>query len=192
MDTQSNQPTLLLRGTLIGCIALLIWANSASFASSVRNIPVFQILTIAFTVSFIFHAIHITRQHKWRVLRKTPLILVIVGVIGIVGNDMFYISAFKYAPSADVELINAFWPIMIILFSSLLPREQLTVRHIIGGLMGLTGIYILIVPKAGFAHFNPHYLIGYLLALSTATVWSIYTLYQSKYLIERLNMLSYS
>ena len=40
-------------------------------------------------------------------------------------------------------LLNYLWPLLIVLFSSLLPGERLAPHHIIGALLGLAGTVLL-------------------------------------------------
>ena len=52
------------------------------------------------------------------------------------------------APPAEAGLINYLWPLLIVLFSSLLPGEQLRAHHVVGALLGFAGIVLLLVAGA--------------------------------------------
>lgn len=166
--------------TFIGYSGLALWSLSPLMVAQLKNIPTFEILTIALSISFFVIAIKLTLQKQWGRI-KQPFLIWVVGVIGIYGNDLTYIAAFKYAPPAHVDLINYLWPIFVILGSGLLPSEKLTYRHLLAGLLGLSGFYILLSSGTTLANFQWGYLKGYLLALLDALIWAAYTLIARHY-----------
>ncbi len=159
--------------TLVGCCALIFWALAAPFSVQIKSIPIFETLTLVFSVSFLLSAFKLTIYHQWSQL-KQPWFLCIIGFIGIYGNNLLYISAFRYAPAAQVDLINYLWPVLVILFTGFLPNEKLTIRHVIAASMGFCAVYVLI--NQGERGFERQYLMGYLLAFLDALVWSVYTI----------------
>jgi drug/metabolite transporter (DMT)-like permease len=176
--------------TAIGYSGLILWSLSPLMVAQLKNIPTFEILAIALSISFVVIALKLTIQNQWGRI-KQPWLVWLIGVIGIFGNDLTYIAAFKYAPPAHVDLINYLWPIFVILGSSLLPSEKFTYKHLLAGLLGLTGFYILLTDGTSMAHFRPSYVIGYLLALLDALIWAAYTLlarYYGKTPIEMIGM----
>jgi drug/metabolite transporter (DMT)-like permease len=179
-----------LIATSIGYISLLLWSLSPLLISQLKNIPTYEILAIALWLSFSVIAIKLTLFKQWHRI-KQPLGIWIIGVVGIYGNDLTYIAAFKYAPPAHVDLINYLWPILVILGSSLLPEEKFTFKHLLAGLLGLTGIYILLIDGMNLTSFKSSYLIGYGLALLDAIIWATYTLlarYHGKTPLEMIGM----
>lgn len=161
--------------TLLGYGGLFIWAVSAVFVTHTKNIPTFEILTITYSISFLLTAIVLTWRKEWYKV-KQPLVVWLIGIFGIYGNEILYLSSFKYAPPAQADLINYLWPVFVVLFSGFLPRERLTWNHYLAVLLGFLGIYILITEGHGLTNFNAEYLLGYLLALAAATLWSVYIL----------------
>lgn len=162
-------------GTLIGYAGLFMWSLAALFTAAVESIPTFEILSIVFIISFSVTAIKLSTSKTWhKVLQPWPIWL--LGIIGIYGNDVLYVSAFKHAPAVQADLINYLWPILVILFAGLLPKEKLTAKHIVGGLLGFTGTYLIVTGGKGLSGFESQYWQGYLLALLDAIVWSGYSL----------------
>jgi len=163
---------------MIGYSALLCWALAAPLVVQIKSIPLFETLTIVFSVSFLISSIKLTLCQQWSQL-KQPWFLWLIGFLGIYGNDILYIAAFKHAPAAHADLINYLWPIIVILFTGFLPNEKLSVRHLFAASLGFAGVYVLI-----YQHdqgFERQYLFGYLLAFLDALVWSIYTLMARRY-----------
>ena len=87
---------------------------------------------VAFT-SFLF------RPSAFNALRQ-PLVAWVVGVGGLFGYHALYFLALRFAPPAEAGLLNYLWPLLIVLFSSLLPGERLALHHVVGALFGLAGI----------------------------------------------------
>ena len=159
--------------TFIGYIALLFWASSGVLASSVINIPTFEVLSVAFSISFGITALLLTLRGQWSKV-KQPLFLWIIGMVGVYGNDALYIGAFKYAPAAQVDLISYLYPILIILLASYLPSENFSFKYIVAGFIGFFGTYLLITSGGNATNFQFKYLTGYCLAFIDAIAWSIY------------------
>ena len=176
--------------TYIGSGSLCFWALAAVMISKLHNIPTFQILSLTLSIAFIFTAIKLTICKQWHRI-KQPLLIWVIGIIGIYGNILAYIAAFKYAPPVHADLINFLWPILIILFSGLLPKEKFTCKHLIAALVSFAGIYILITNGQGLSNFKIEYLPGYLLALVDAVLWCLYSLlsrHHGKTTIEMIGM----
>ena len=85
-----------------GFIALLLWSFSALFATFMKNIPVFEMLSIVFFISCMSIFLKIFKNKEWYKL-KQPLPVTLVGVTAIFGNDAFYFEAFNY------PRVNVFW-----------------------------------------------------------------------------------
>ncbi len=80
---------------------------------------------------------------------KQPLVAWVVGVGGLFGYHALYFLALRFAPPAEAGLLNYLWPLLIVLFSSLLPGERLAPHHIIGALLGLAGTVLLFAGNSG-------------------------------------------
>ena len=82
---------------------------------------------------------------------KQPLVAWVVGVGGLFGYHALYFLALRFAPPAEAGLLNYLWPLLIVLFSSLLPGERLAPHHIIGALLGLAGTVLLFAGNSAAA-----------------------------------------
>ena len=80
---------------------------------------------------------------------RQPLVAWLVGVGGLFGYHALYFLALRFAPPAEAGLLNYLWPLLIVLFSSLLPGERLAPHHIIGALLGLAGTVVLFAGNGG-------------------------------------------
>ena len=77
-------------------------------------------------------------------------------------------------------MIAYLWPLLIILFSAFLPGEKLKTHHVLGGLLGLSGAF-LIVSKGGVISFDAQYGLGYGAAALCAVIWSGYSVLSRRF-----------
>ena len=105
---------------------------------------------------------------------KQPLVAWVVGVGGLFGYHALYFLALRFAPPAEAGLLNYLWPLLIVLFSSLLPGERLLAHHIIGALLGLAGTVLLLMGGGG-SGFEAGQLPGLAAAFIAAFVWASYS-----------------
>lgn len=163
------------RATVIGMLALAMWALEPLLVSEINRLPIFEVLAIIFLSSFAVTAIRITRNKSWKCLLTQPAYVWLVGVVGICASDFAYIYGSQFAPIAHVELIDYLWPSFAILFASFLPSEKLNSRYLIGAFLGFAGIFFMFKTEV-FAHeFNIKYMIGYTVALLGAALWGGYS-----------------
>ena len=166
------------RATLIGFLAVLLWSALALLTAASGEVPPFELAALTFAIGGALGlGVAAARGRLGAIVQPWPVWL--VGVGGLFGYHALYFAALRRAPPAEASLIAYLWPLLIVLFSALLPGERLGVRHILGAALGLAGAVALFVGKAGgalFAGVAPSALIGYGLALCCAFVWSAYSL----------------
>ena len=75
---------------------------------------------------------------------RQPLRVCLVGVDGLFGFHFFYFASPKSAPPAEANLVNYTWPLLIVLFSGLLPGERLRFHHLAGTCLGLADAALIV------------------------------------------------
>src|SRR5262249_39134974 len=159
--------------TLIGLTAILMWSLLAVLTVATGNIPAFQLAAMTFAIGALVGALTwIGRGEAVGALRQPPKVW-LVGVGGLFGYHALYFLALRFAPPAEASLVNYLWPLLIVLFSSLLPGERLLPHHIIGAGLGLAGTALLFAGNTG--HFAPGQLPGLIAAAVAAFVWATYS-----------------
>src|SRR3954452_15826747 len=129
--------------TLIGLTAIVMWSLLAVLTVATGRIPAFQLAAMTFATGALAAALRWTvRPDGFRALRQPPLVW-IVGIGGLFGYHALYFLALRLAPPAEAGLLNYLWPLLIVLFSSLLPGERLLLHYVIGALFGLAGTVLL-------------------------------------------------
>jgi drug/metabolite transporter (DMT)-like permease len=160
--------------TLIGLTAILMWSLLAVLTVATGKIPAFQLAAMTFAIgALVAFASFLFRPSAFASL-KQPLVAWVVGVGGLFGYHALYFLALRFAPPAEAGLLNYLWPLLIVLFSSLLPGERLLSHHIIGALLGLAGTVLLLMGGGG-SGFEAGQLPGLAAAFVAAFVWASYS-----------------
>ena len=73
----------------------------------------------------------------------------LVGVGGLFGYHALYFAALRRAPPAEASLVAYLWPLLIVLFSALLPGERLAPAMSSARLLGFAGAATLFAGEAG-------------------------------------------
>ena len=164
--------------TLIGLTAILMWSLLSVLTVATGKIPAFQLAAMTFAIgAAVAFASWIWRPAAFGALRQ-PLTAWVVGVGGLFGYHALYFLALRFAPPAEAGLLNYLWPLLIVLFSSLLPGERLAPHHIIGALLGLAGTVLLFAGNSG--GFAPGQIPGLAAAFVAAFVWAAYSVMSRK------------
>lgn len=160
------------RATGLGFGAVLLWALLALFTVGTAPVPPFQLSAMTFALGGLVGVVWLGITGTAGTLRRVPLRVYLFGTLGLFGYHALYFAALRSAPAAEAGLIAYLWPLLIVLFSGLLPDETLRAGHIIGGVLGFAGAAILIAGGGlDFANVET----GYLLALAAAVTWASYS-----------------
>lgn len=171
----------LIKPTLIGFTAILMWATLALLTKLSGSIPPFQLTAMSFTIAFLIGlSLWIRKGGDFLEHLKLPKSVWILGVFGLFGYHFFYFIALKNAPVVEASLIAYLWPLLIVIFSALLPGERLQWFHVVGAIAGFLGAGLL-VTKGQSLEFDPRYSIGYLAALICAVTWSSYSVLSRRF-----------
>lgn len=165
----------ILRGTLIGCVALFMWSTLGILTVWSGDIPPFQLVCVSFFVAYL------CALTKWILNKESPITHMIqplkawvLGVSGLFGYHFLYFLALKSAPALEANLINYLWPLLIVLFSAFLPGERLRWYHVAGTLLGLAGTILLVTGGNGFT-LDAQYSFGYFVAVGAGITWATYS-----------------
>lgn len=174
-----------LRATAIGAIAILLWASLALLTTLSGSMPPFQLTALAFSVaSILITAKWLIRREPVSQYLRQPLAFWLIGVGGFFGFHFFYFMALRSAPAVEASLIEYLWPLLIVVFSALLPGQQGGERlrwfHLAGALAGLLGTALLVTQGGSFT-FQSKYWLGYVMALLCAITWAAYSVVNRRF-----------
>ena len=166
--------------TLIGFGAILLWSLLAWFTAASGAMPPFQLLAISLGIGAIAGvALWAFRPKAIKALRQ-PWPVWLLGVGGIFGYHALYYISLRNAPPVEAGLINYFWPLLIVLFSALLPGEKLRAHHVAGTLLALAGAALIVTGGQGFT-LKTEYAFGYGAAALGALTWSSYSVLSRRF-----------
>ncbi len=162
---------------MIGLGAVVMWATLGLFTAMTgpdgAAVPPFQLNALCFGLSGLLALVILRGQGRLRdVIATTPAALTLT-VAGLFGYHALYFTALRNAPAVEANLINYLWPLLIVLFSGLLPGERLRWFHGLGALLGFAGAGLLILTQG--AAFDATFLLGYGAAFGAALFWSGYS-----------------
>jgi drug/metabolite transporter (DMT)-like permease len=165
--------------TLQGFGAVLLWGALAALTTYAGPVPPFQLAAVTFAIGALVGLVYaaVTGQ-SLSGLKAVPLGAWALGVYGLLAFHACYFFALQRAPALEASLIIYLWPLLIVLFSGLLPAriggQRLTLWHVGGALLGLAGTVLVLLGKAGQPS-APGQAIGYIMAVAAALIWASYS-----------------
>lgn len=161
------------RATLVGFGAVLLWSLLALFTVGTVPVPPFQLSAMCFLIGGGVGLIWSLWSGEISALCQIDARVYVFGTLGLFGYHALYFSALRMAPAAEAGLIAYLWPLLIVLFSGLLPGERLRPMHIIGALVSFAGAGLIVL--GGAQGFGAEALPGFVLAFLCALTWSGYS-----------------
>lgn len=161
------------RATSIGFIAVLLWSLLALFTVGTTPVPPLQLTAICFAIGGTLGLVWTGTTGGFHRLARVNWRIYAFGTVGLFGYHFLYFSALRRAPAAEAGLIAYLWPLLIVLFSGLLPNERLEKGHIIGAVISFIGAGMIVLN--GGAGFQAEAMTGYGLALLCAFTWAGYS-----------------
>jgi len=173
MTSQLSRST----ATFIGFTAVLLWSLLAFLAAASGTVPAFQLTAVTFAIGGA--SLLLIRPGAIRAMRQ-PLPVWLLGVGGLFGYHFCYFFALRNAPPVEAGLINYLWPLLIVVFSALLPSERLRWQHLAGCALALFGAVLVVTRGQGFG-FDVQYSLGYAAALCAAIIWAAYSVLSRRF-----------
>ncbi len=171
--------------TGIGFVAVLLWSQLATLTALSGAVPPFQLVAMSFVIATAIGVLWcaVTGRGLASALDAPPAAWVL-GLAGLCGYHFFYFLALRSAPAVEANLLNYLWPLLIVLFSALLPAGDggggLRWWHLAGALLGLAGTAIVVTggspARPGQAPWG-----GYAAALAAALLWSSYSVLSRRF-----------
>ena len=166
--------------TLVGLIAVLMWAVLALLSAASGDVPPFQLAAMTFLIGGLLGVASwpfrpgaaASLAQDWHVWA--------LGVAGLFGYHFVYFSAIRAAPPVEVSLLAYLWPLFLVVFSALLPGERLRWFHIAGVVLGLCGA-LLVISGGDVGSLAREWRFGHLLGFACAIIWAGYSVLSRRY-----------
>jgi drug/metabolite transporter (DMT)-like permease len=160
--------------TLTGFGAIVLWSLLALLTVRTSPVPPLLLNALTFAIGGAVGLVWVMATGGLSQLARVPLRVYAFGTAGLFGYHLLYFSAIRLAPPAEAGLIAYLWPLLIVLFSGLLPGERLLSGHIIGALIAFAGAALLVTSGAGDVT-GPNTPLGFALAFLCALTWAAYS-----------------
>jgi drug/metabolite transporter (DMT)-like permease len=161
------------RATALGLGAVALWSSLALLTTGAGDVPPFQLTALCFAVAgtAALGVIALRGGSVAAALRQPPHVWAL-GVGGLFGFHVAYFAALQAAPPAQASLVAYLWPLLIVLFSGLLPGERLRPAHVAGALAAFAGAALVVAPGGGP---SAEHAAGYAWAAACAVIWAGYS-----------------
>ena len=158
-------------------LSCLMWASNFLLGRTLREEIGPLMLTICrFGVASVFYAVIFGRS----AVRERPslrhwTLLIAMALTGAVGFPLLLYRGLQLTTASEAVLINATGPLITAVLASILLRERLFPRHILGGVISFLGVG-LIVSGGSFERLRQwHINVGDLYVLVAVVLWGVYS-----------------
>ena len=137
------------KGMFYAFLAVFLWGTMGTtiklIVTKVDSFTV-AVYTGLFATIALFLYLIITKKTKELIkeLKKHYLFFVIVGIIGLGVQQIFYLKAFQLLPASQVVIVFYLYPLFMIILSGLILKEKTSLTSMFFVLLGFFGVYILV------------------------------------------------
>lgn len=172
-----------LRGTLVGTIAVVVWATGGPVITFAPTIPPFQLIAMTFVVFIlVLLPIWIVRGEPIAPKFRMPAKVWIVGILGPWGYTVFFFHCYQLIPPVHATLILMSWPIVLLVANAALRGRRIRWWHGLGATAGFAGAAVLVMWRNdGLAGLGAGSLWGYLMAAAGALTFCAYSFARSSW-----------
>jgi len=167
------------KATLIGFAAILSWGLLALLAIGSAPVPPMQMNALCFAIGGAIGLVWTGSGSGFGVLRAVPWPIYLFGTLGLFGANFLYFTALRLAPMAETSLIGYLWPLLIVLFSGLLPGERVGSLHVLGAVLAFGGAALIVL--RGGASIPSGALPGFAVAFAFALTWAGYSVVSRRF-----------
>lgn len=164
-------------------LANLFWAGNYVFGKYV--VDEMSPLQMTFTrwmiaIFLLFPIANWIERPDWKKVWQQWKILFVMGVLGIISYNFFLYWALEYTTSMNAALVNSMNPAVIVLFSSLLLKEKISLKNGIGLMISLLGVLLVLTKGHLQQILHLEYNKGDLLMIVTILIWTFYSIIGKK------------
>lgn len=167
------------KATGLGLLAVLLWAGLAALTAAAGTVPPLQLAAMTFAIGTLVGLVWSRlKGESLAILAYVSLASWCLGVYGLLAFHVCYFYALQAAPPLEASLIIYLWPLLIVLFTALLPSwaggRSLRWWHVAGALLGLAGTIFILLGGSRRIELGGT-VSGYLAAAAAALIWSSYS-----------------
>ncbi len=155
-------------------IAVMLWATVASaFKISLKYLSPIQLLFISSIFSILCLLFIIAMQGKLKLISFDAKNIKASLFMGFLNPFLYYIvlfNAYAMLPAQLAQPLNYTWPLMLVIFSSIILHHKLSMRSFIALLISFSGVVIISFKDSFHFHLN----LGIFLAISSSIIWALF------------------
>lgn len=159
--------------TGVGFLAVPLWATWPTLAYFASEMPVFQVISIAFAVAasllWLIERPGVSKGSR----TQASVIPSLACALGLLGANALFILSIKYIPAAQANLLSYLWPVMVIAMGAALRLFAFRIWHGLSLIAGFSGV--IIVSGGSDVVFSQ---IGIGLALASGLSWALFTVFR--------------
>ncbi|HXU94795.1 MAG TPA: DMT family transporter [Gallionella sp.] len=166
-------------------IAVFFWgANFLLGGYVIHDIPPLWAAAVRFVLGalLMFAIVGIKRENLFAPLRKNIGIYFMLGVVGIVGFNLFFFYALGYTSANNAALIMATNPLLTTLLAAVMLGERPGLRHIIALPIALAGVAVVVTRGDLHTLLALQLSIGDVLMLAGDIFWALYNVLCRRYM----------
>lgn len=166
---------------LYAFVAIFFWSTIASaFKISLRYLDVLPLLLYASIVSTVALFAYLLFMGKLSLLsalsREDYLRSALLGFLNPFLYYVILIKAYSILPAQEAQPINFIWPIMLVLLSIPLLKQQIRLRTILAITISFFGVFI-VATRGDILGFKFTSTAGVSLALGSTIIWALFWIY---------------
>lgn len=180
-----DRQTLLVNLSML--LVTVIWgSNFVAMKHLIDQVGAIQVLLIrVYMAAMVFGFLLILWSGKIpRFSRQAWKTLILVGLFGVVSNQLFVSLGASYLSAAVASMLATSTPIFMAILSRFFFGERLTRRKLFGIFVAFVGFLIVILFGSGNAEFSVNNAIGVLIILLAPLSWTISTLLSKPLMME--------
>ncbi|MHC4622380.1 MAG: DMT family transporter [Planctomycetota bacterium] len=161
--------------------AVVLWSTVASaFKISLRYLGVVPLLFYASIVSTVVLFCSLVLRGKLgllRMLRKRDYVR--AAFLGLLNPFLYYLVLFKaysMLPAQEALTLNFVWPIMLVLLSIPLLKQEIGLASILAVVVSFAGVFV-IATRGDILGFRFTNVTGVLLAVGSSVIWALFWIY---------------
>lgn len=170
-------------------LCILLWASIPVVTKKILvELDNLQMLFYSTILSTLVLGVLVVFQKKIKDFKKhNKKDYIVMFLLGFLGNYLYYIflyGALKRTTASEGFILAYTWPILVLILSFLILKEEVNIKKIIGISISFIGI-IIITTKGNPADFNLTSLSGDILALGGALVFALFSVIGKKYNFDK-------
>ncbi len=173
---------------IFACITIFLWSTVATVAKLLLDsYNKFQVLWISSLFAFLFLLLvniftgNIKKLREYKT--KDIITSVLIGLPGTFFYYVFYYTGTALMPASQAFIINYLWPIMSVVFASIILKEKMSLRKAIA--IGLSFAGVVIVMGGGAGENSSSSLTGALCCVLGAISYGLFTSLNQKHRYDK-------